>query len=123
MRATATSTAAKPPCFAEMDRLKAKLERGRESPRERPRYLRGLMLMGTRKVKTTIATASISPGRERIIVDVEQIGSWPAEVVLRAVEEQPPKVKLNVLKELPADILASLEGVSLEVGEDVLTIR
>jgi uncharacterized small protein (DUF1192 family) len=109
---------------AEMDRLKAKLnavENRRESVRN---YLRSVMsLMGTRKVKTTIATASISPGRERIVVDVAQIGSWPAEVVLRAVEEQPPKVRLNVLKDLPADILASLDGVSLEIGEDVLTIR
>jgi uncharacterized small protein (DUF1192 family) len=124
IRAIRNLDARKAALTAELDRLKAKLnavENRRESVRN---YLRSVMiLMGTRKVKTTIATASISPGRERIIVDVEQIGSWPAEVVLRAVEEQPPKVRLNVLKELPADILASLEGVSLEIGEDVLAIR
>jgi uncharacterized small protein (DUF1192 family) len=113
---------------AELDRLKAKLnavDNRRESVRN---YLRSVMvLMGSRKVKTTIATASLSAGRERIVVDEENITrhlpNWPTDVVARTVVFPPPKVNKTALARLDPTELRGLPGISVECGEDVLTIR
>jgi uncharacterized small protein (DUF1192 family) len=112
---------------AELDRLKSKLnavDNRRESVRS---YLRSVMvLMGSRKVKTAIATATISPGRERIVTDdanmEDWIDSWPPDV-FRAAVDQKITIRKDVLKRDFADRLKDLPGVSVECGEDVLTIR
>lgn len=129
IRALRNLDARKAGLTAELDRLKAKLNAVENRREEVRNYLRGVMVaMGTRKVKTTIATASISAGRERIVLAEDKdlglcVSTWPFDIVAAAVEYPPPKVSKTVLQREFGDRLKGLAGVSLEVGDDILVIR
>lgn len=114
--------------MAEIDRLKAKLNAADNRRDEVRKYLQSVMVLaGVRKVRTPIATASISAGRERIVLDEEHIedciADWPDDVVTKAVTFPPPKVSKTALANLPDEVLRDLSGVSRECGEDYLTIK
>lgn len=114
---------------AEMDRLRAKLNAVENRREEVRTYLRSVMcLAGTRKFKSTIATASLSAGREKIVLDEDEnmrdhVKRWPFEIVAKAVTYPPPKVSKTVLQREFGDQLIGLPGVSVEVGDDILTIK
>lgn len=109
---------------AELRRLGDRLRAVRARRQGLRDYLRACLLTaGRRKVRTPVGTASLSPGRESVVVDATQIYSWPADVFAAVCEEQPPKVRKDELRKLPPEVVRELAGVSIEAGEDVLTIR
>ena len=111
-------------CKAECDKLKAKLASSQRNEERVRGYLQRVMEShGQKKFKTAVATASIRPGRESIVVlDNAPLESWPIDIYMACVEVK-KTVNKTVLKKNFEDRLVDLPGVSVECGPDTLAVR
>lgn len=113
---------------AHEDALDAEIKRLQEKKKavqNRIKNMRGYIMLclgrlQVSKLKTTIATVSISKGREQIEVDDAQVEAWPPEAFEAIV-----RVKFDVSKtSLKAyEGFTELPGVTVSQGPDVLMIR
>lgn len=102
---------------AEVARLRERLALvERRGERLRERLLAALKIAEVRKVETSLVTARVQSGRDRVVLDVEP-DALPAAYV---------RTKIEADKKAIGDALkdgVEIHGARLEMGEDTLVLR
>jgi len=108
---------------AEADRLKAREKVCKNEIKRLKQYIAYSMGMNqTKKMKTSIGTISLSPGKKSLSIDDLRVSEW-AEEIKETVCEVVFKVNKNLLKTMYPNDYADLPGVSEETGADYITLR
>lgn len=103
----------------EIDRLQKRKQSQANAEKHLRRFLLGSFFrLEKTKLKTAIATVSVTKGRERLVVDNEK--ELPGDCFI----PQPPKLDRKKVTEILKDRSApTMAGAHLETGDPTLTIR